>query len=143
MPDDSAVDKTTPIADGPLSAENLQVSLTVNDARLSASWYRDVLGFAVDREYEREGRLIAVSLRADAVRILLAQDNGAKGSDRVKGEGFSIQITSRQNIDGLAARAKRAGATLDTEPSDVMGARVFRLRDPDGFRLVFSSPRST
>ena len=142
MPDDSAVDKTTPIADGPLSAENLQVSLTVNDARLSASWYRDVLGFAVDREYEREGRLIAVSLRADAVRILLAQDNGAKGSDRVKGEGFSIQITSRQNIDGLAARAKQAGATLDTEPSDVMGARVFRLRDPDGFRLVFSSPRT-
>ncbi len=111
------------------------------DARQSAAWYRDVLGFTVDREHERDGQLIAVSLRASAVRILLSQDNGAKGANRAKGDGMSLQITTRQNIDALANRAKRAGVTLDTEPFDAMGARVFRLRDPDGFRLVFSSPR--
>jgi hypothetical protein len=31
---------------------------------------------------------------------------------------------------------------LDTEPTDAFGARVFRLRDPDGFRIVVSSPRT-
>jgi uncharacterized glyoxalase superfamily protein PhnB len=114
----------------------------VGDARRSATWYRDALGFSVDREFEHEGKLRAVSLRAGSVRILLSQDDGSKGADRIKGEGFSIQITTTQPIDDIAARAKKTGAVLDTEPMDAFGARVFRLRDPDGFRIVVSSPRA-
>ena len=97
----------------------------------------------MDRQFERAGQLFAVSLRAGKIRILLTQDDGAKGLARVKGDGFSLQFTTLQDIDAVAARAKRAGAELDTEPSDVHGARVFRLRDPDGFRLVISSSRET
>jgi uncharacterized glyoxalase superfamily protein PhnB len=130
-----------PAADQPLSADSLEVSLTVADARRSATWYRDVLGFTVDREHQRDGRLIAVSLSAGAVHILLGQDDGAKGADRAKGAGFSVQVTTRQDIDAIAERARRAGATFDTQPQELMGARVFRLRDPDGFRLVVSAPR--
>jgi len=125
----------------PLVAQSLEASLTVADIRRSLAWYRDVLGFTMDREFERGGRLLAVTLRAGAVRILLTQDDGARGSERAKGEGFSLQITTAHDIDSLAAGAKRAGASLDTEPADLWGARVFRLRDPDGFRLVISSPR--
>ena len=127
--------------DEPLSARSLEASFTVADVRRSADWYRDVLGFTIDREYEREGRVLGVSLRGGAIRMLLMQDDGAKGLDRRKGEGFSLQITTSQNIDTIADRAKRAGATLDSEPADVWGARGFRLRDPDGFRLTVSSPR--
>ena len=126
-----------------LIAQSLEVSLTVADARRSTTWYRDTLGFSVDREFERDGKLRAVSLRAGAVRILLSQDDGSKGTDRIKGEGFSIQITTAQSIDDIAARAKKAGAVLGSEPTDAFGARVFRLRDPDGFRIVVSSPRSS
>ena len=135
MPNES----TTPPS---LSAQSLEASLTVADIRRSLDWYRDVLGFEVAREFERGGELRAVSLRAGTVRILLSQDDGTKGLDRPKGDGFSLQFTTPENIDALASRAKGAGATLDTEPSDAFGARVFRLRDPDGFRLVVSSPRS-
>jgi uncharacterized glyoxalase superfamily protein PhnB len=138
-----ATDAVTPLADSPLTARSLEVSLTVADVRRSATWYHEVLGFVIDREYERGGQLLAVALRASATRILVTQDDGAKGLDRPKGEGFSLQITTDQSIDALAARAKEAGATLDTEPTDAWGARVFRLRDPDGFRLVVSSPRQT
>lgn len=134
-------DSSTAAATGPLTADTLQVSLTVADARQSTTWYCDTLGFVVDREHEREGRLVAVSLSAGSIKVLLAQDNGAKGTDRAKGEGFSFQITTRDNIDALAARAKQAGAVFDTEPMDAFGARVFRLRDPDGFRIVISSPQ--
>ncbi len=143
MPDSSNSDEAPPLVDHSLAAESLAVSFTVVDVGLSATWYCDALGFTVDREHEREGRVIAVSLRAGTVRILLSHDNGAKGPERQKGDGFSVQITTRQNIDALAARAKHAGAVLDTEPADVLGARVFRLRDPDGFRIVISSPRET
>ena len=125
----------------PLNAQSLQASLTVADIRRSLAWYREVLGFAVTREFEREGRLIAVSLIAGVVRILLTQDNGARGTGRVKGEGFSLQLTTAQDIDALADRAAGAGATLDTPPENAWGVRVFRLRDPDGFRWVVSSPR--
>lgn len=126
---------------GPLSAQKIEASLTAADLRRSVAWYRDVLGFTVDHEFEREGRLFATALRAGNVRILLTQDDGAKGLDRAKGEGFSLQLTTAQDIDTLAARAKQEGAQLDSEPADARGARVFRLRDPDGFRWVISSPR--
>jgi uncharacterized glyoxalase superfamily protein PhnB len=121
-------------------AISLEVSLTVNNLATSVDWYRNVLGFVIDKEHKREMRVIAVSLRSGKVRILLGQDDGSKGSNRQKGEGFSFQITTIENIDALATRARNAGATLDTEPVEIFpGKRVFRLRDPDGFRVVVSS----
>jgi uncharacterized glyoxalase superfamily protein PhnB len=125
----------------PFTATTLGASLTADDLVASVTWYRDVLGFTVEREYEREGVVFATRLRAGAVMILVTQDNGAKGEGRAKGEGCSLQFTTTQNVDELAARVKACGFTLDTEPADAWGARVFRLRDPDGFRLVISSER--
>lgn len=122
-----------------MNANSLQASLTVADIRASQAWYRDVLGFTVTKEYERGGALMAVSLSAGAARVLLTQDDGAKGTDRVKGAGISLMLTTDENIDQIAARAKAAGVTLDSEPADAFGRRAFRLRDPDGFRLTISS----
>jgi catechol 2,3-dioxygenase-like lactoylglutathione lyase family enzyme len=122
-------------------AQSLEVSLTVRDLAASVAWYRDVIGFSIDREYSREGRLFAVALSAGPVRILLGQDDGAKGQDRVKGDGFSLQFTTPQSVDAIAARIRAHGGTLDTEPADMWGTRAFRLRDPDGFRLTISAPR--
>lgn len=76
----------------PLLADRLEASLTVSHLERSASWYVDMLGFTVDQRHERDGRLIAVSLRAGAVRILLTQDDGAKGLNRARGEGFSLRM---------------------------------------------------
>ncbi len=126
-----------------LRGRRLDAALTVKDLQKSLAWYCDVVGFTVDRKHEREGKLIAVSLQAGDVRILINQDDGAKGLDRVKGEGFSLQITTDQNIDDIAKRIKEGGSTLDTEPIDTpWGARAFRFRDPDGFRFVISSERA-
>jgi len=124
-----------------LEATGVSVSLTAGDLPRSVAWYTAALGFTVEREFERDGVKFAARLRAGSIAILVTQDNGSRGGERVKGEGFSIQFTTRQNIDALAARAKEAGATLDSEPADAWGARVFRLRDPDGFKLVISSER--
>lgn len=123
-----------------LQGDNLEASLTVGNLERSAAWYADVLGFSEDRRHERGGRLVAVSLKAGAVRILLTQDDGAKGLDRAKGDGLSLQITTHQSADALADQIKRNGGHLDSEPMTFPhGARVFRLRDPDGFRFTISS----
>jgi uncharacterized glyoxalase superfamily protein PhnB len=123
-----------------LQGDRLEASLTVNNLEHSVSWYCSALGFSEDRRHERGGRLIAVSLKAGAVRILLTQDDGAKGLDRKKGEGFSLQITTHQSADELAERIKQQGGSLDTEPVTAPhGPRIFRVRDPDGFRFTISS----
>lgn len=124
-----------------LHATTLMASLTVGDLSTSAAWYRDVVGFVLDREHERDGVLMAASLRAGDVQILLTQDDGARGAARRKGEGISLQLTTdRDAVGEVAARIKGAGGVMETEPTDTpWGARVVRFRDPDGFMLVVSS----
>jgi catechol 2,3-dioxygenase-like lactoylglutathione lyase family enzyme len=134
---------TPPSLQHGLIAQSLEASLTVGDLPASVAWYSDVLGFAVEREYGREGKLFAVALRAGSVQLLLGQDDGSKGTDRVKGAGFSLQLTTTQNVDEIAAQIRARGGVLDSEPADIAGKRAFRLRDPDGFRLTISSPRAS
>ena len=137
---DSAAQASTP--EDAFSALSLDVSLTVADLALSVAWYRDGLGFSVAEEHAREGKLIAVSMRAGSARILLARDDGAHGTDRVKGAGFSMQFTTTQSIDGVAERMRASGNQIAAEPADTpWGVRMMRLVDPDGFRMVVSSPR--
>jgi len=127
-----------------LRARTISASLTVKDLQASLAWYHDVVGFTIDQKYEREGKLRGVALKAGDVRILLNQDDGARGWERVKGEGFSLQITTDQNVDEIAKRIKELGGILESEPADMpWGARVFRLKDPDGFKLAISSERGT
>jgi uncharacterized glyoxalase superfamily protein PhnB len=122
-------------------ADALSASLTVRDVRASLAWYRDALGFDVEREVTREGTLRAVALRAGGARLLLTQDDGARGLDRAKGAGFSLMLTTRQSVDAIAARIKAQGGSLASEPADMpWGARAFRVYDPDGFALAISSP---
>jgi uncharacterized glyoxalase superfamily protein PhnB len=121
-------------------ARALMASLTATDLQKSLAWYRDVLGFTVDQQHEREGTLRAVALKAGSVRIMLGQDDGARGWDRTKGEGLSLMFTTAQNVDELAERIRQRGGTLASEPMDMpWGARAFRVRDPDGFMLAISS----
>ena len=123
-------------------ASALSISLTVKDLATSLAWYHDVLGFDIDRKIEREGKLRSVALCAGAARISINQDDGAKGWDRNKGQGFSLNITTEQNIDKIANRIKELGGVLEKEPADMpWGVRLFRLKDPDGYTLGISSPR--
>jgi len=126
----------------PLEGEELAVSITADDLEKSLTWYRDVLGFRVTQRYEREGRPVAASLAAGSVRVLLGQDDGAKGWDRVKGQGCSLQITTKQDIGALARRVTEAGGVLETPVTDTpWGVKIFRVRDPNGFLFTISSPR--
>lgn len=125
-----------------LIGKPLQISLTVKELSKSVDWYTQVLGFTIDRKIERDGRLHGMAVSAGDVHIVLNQDDGAKGWSRVKGEGFSLTIVTAQNVDEIAHRAQAHGGVLDVEPKDMpWGARVFRLRDPDGYKWSVSTPR--
>lgn len=122
-----------------LSARSIEASLTVKDLAKSVKWYTEILGFTKTAENERDGKLVSVAIAAGDIHLRLNQDDGKKGWDRVKGQGLSLQFTTTGDLDAVAARAKKAGATLGSEPADMpWGARIFRITDPDGFAFTVS-----
>ena len=126
---------------GALSATSVSISLTAKDLPTSLAWYRDVMGFTVVNERMADGALRAAVVQSGVARIFLNQDDGARGWTRVKGEGFALTFNTKDSVDAIASGIKARGGTLDTEPADMpWGARVFRLRDPDGYKLSISAP---
>lgn len=123
-----------------LRLSRVMPALTVNDLDASMAWYRDVLGFVVHEEHRHEDKLVAASLKAGSVEIMLGQDDWAKGRDRVKGVGFRLYCESTQDLDGIAQQIKDNGGQLVDEPKDQpWGARDFAVADPDGYKITISS----
>jgi lactoylglutathione lyase len=137
----SPINTPQPLGADSFLARTMSVSLTVKDLEKSLAWYHDILGFSIDRKIEREGKLRVVALKAGEARISINQDDGAKGWDRIKGLGFSLQISTTQSVDEIAARIKQRGGKLLSEPADMpWGVRMLKLEDPDGFKLSISMP---
>jgi uncharacterized glyoxalase superfamily protein PhnB len=114
-------------------------TITVDDLQKSISFY-EVLGFTIDERWEDKGTLLGVMLRAGKSEIGLNQDDWQKGRDRKKGIGVRLSLSTPQNVDEIAKRAKSAGITLKSEPHDSeWQSRAFEVVDPSGFLLtVFS-----
>jgi uncharacterized glyoxalase superfamily protein PhnB len=123
----------------PLQVKTLSPSFTVNDLQKSIRFFEG-LGFAVDERWEEGGVLLGVMLRAGEARIGLSQDDWKKGRDRQKGVGMRLHLSTTQDIDQLAARAKKAGISLDSEPHDTeWSSRAFDVTEPSGFKVTISS----
>jgi uncharacterized glyoxalase superfamily protein PhnB len=116
-------------------------TITVDDLQKSISFY-EVLGFTVDERWEDKGILLGVMMRAGKSQIGLNQDDWQKGRDRKKGIGVRLSLSTPQNVDEIARRAKSAGITLKSEPRDTeWKSRAFEVVDPSGFLLtIFSEP---
>jgi predicted enzyme related to lactoylglutathione lyase len=126
-----------------IKATNLGCSITCKDLEASIRFYRDAVGFAVAHKFENEGKAVAAVVAAGDCRIVLNQDDGKLGWDRIKGQGFYLQINvaGTADVDAAATRIKTAGGTLVDEPSDrPWGARMFQFKDLDGFKLGVSTP---
>ena len=126
-----------------INATSLGCSITCKDLQASIRFYRDGIGFAVGETYENEGKVVAAVVSAGDCRIVLNQDDGKLGWDRIKGQGFYLQINvaAPADVDAAAARIKAAGGKLIDEPADrFWGVRMFQFKDLDGFKLGVSTP---
>src|SRR5262249_26767124 len=121
-----------------LQVSTIVPSLTVDDLPKSIKFYEG-LGFIVDERWEENGTLLGVMMRAGKNQIGLSQDDWKKGRDRKKGVGLRVLLSTTQNVDEIARRAKSAGITLKSEPHDTeWKTRVFEAVDPSGFLLTIS-----
>jgi uncharacterized glyoxalase superfamily protein PhnB len=116
-------------------------TLTVDDLQKSIAFYEG-LGFTIDERWEDNGTLLGVMMRTGKTQIGLNQDDWKKGRDRKKGIGVRLSMSTLQNVDEIARRAKSAGITLKSEPQDTeWKSRAFEVIDPSGFLLtIFSEP---
>ena len=122
-----------------LKAQSIAPGLTVNDLTKSIHFYVEGLGFEITRRHEMEGVLRFVSVQAGTAELGLGADDFAKGKDRVKGVGLRLYITTAQDLNQLATRAKGAGLTLDHDVMEMpWGQMAFALTDPDGFKLTIA-----
>ena len=122
-----------------LQLSTIVPSFTVDDLQKSITFY-EAFGFAVDERWEDNGKLLGVMLRAGKNQIGLSQDDWKKGRDRKKGVGMRVFMSTTQNVDQIAARAKSAGVKLNSEPHDTeWKTRAFEVTDPSGFLLTISS----
>ena len=126
-----------------INATTMGCSLTCKDLETAIRFYRDAVGLAVLQTYENEGKVVVAVVGAGDIRIVLNQDDGKLGWDRIKGQGFYLQINvaALADVDATAARVKAAGGTLIDEPADrPWGVRMFQFRDVDGFKMGVSTP---
>jgi predicted lactoylglutathione lyase len=122
-----------------LQAKTLSTSLTVNDLQQSVRFFEG-LGFTVDERWEDGGTLSGVMMKAGEAQIGLMQDDWKKGRDRQKGVGMRLFLSTTQNIDEIAKRAKENGVRIDTEPHDTeWKSRAFEVTEPTGFKITISS----
>jgi len=136
----NAPDKAARSQPETLRLRGLAPSITVRDLQASLAWYRDVVGFHVDSAHEHEGVVRGYTLAAGTQHILIGQDDGAKGADRVKGLGMRFYLETTQDVDEIAAGITARGGTLASEPADMpWGPRAFDLVDPDGFAFTIMS----
>ena len=126
-----------------LNVTAMGCSITCRELEASVRFYRDAVGFSVVQQYESDGKVTTAVIVAGNCSIVLNQDDGKLGWERVKGQGFYLQLNvgSAAEVDATAARIIAAGGTLLSEPADrPWGARMFQFNDPDGFKLGVSTP---
>lgn len=87
--------------------------------------------------------MVAAVVVAGDCRVVLNQDDGKLGWDRIKGQGLYLQINvaGAADVDAAAERIRAYGATLLNEPADrPWGVRMFQFLDLDGFKMGVSTP---
>ncbi|MBV9884834.1 MAG: VOC family protein [Sphingomonadaceae bacterium] len=114
----------------------------VADIERSLTFYRDGLGFRLQRKWEPEGRLRWCWLERGEVALML-QQFPAEGHDSWRpsgevGEGVSICIMCDDARE--LYRELRSKAVDASQPFVGNGLWVTSVTDPDGFRLDFESP---
>lgn len=136
--------------DGEVYPMPLFVRLTVTDLAASVDWYRE-LGFDVVYEmpamahvrYRKYADVMLVSEASD-----LGRDAGDDARPTPRGDGVEIYVNvENESVDDVAERATQApahaGADADGPHETGWNTREFAVRDPDGYRLVFSEPVDT
>lgn len=125
-------------------------TLIVRDLEASSKWYQDVLGFKhIFTMPGPGGQPALVHLRwVKYADLLIAKPRDGKDLTEPKGVGVSLNFSMfdrfEESVDALAEQARKMGADIESGPMDQpWNVRELAILDPDGYRLVFTTPLKT
>lgn len=124
----------------------------VEDIRVSIEWYTNVLGFIVIYEMpDPDGRTYIAHIRKEKHQDILLISSSDREYDDVIKKGVGVSITFQFNeikggnhfsIDDYASSIREKGANVIEGPVNrPWNTRELVVTDPDGYRLIFSTPR--
>jgi catechol-2,3-dioxygenase len=117
-----------------------QITLRVNDVRLSEEFYAGILGFRVDH---RAGANISyLRLNSDLLVLVKAETPGTADARDIRVDHFGFRLASDNEVDEAAIYLDDRGVHLVTRPAHRREGRAFFVMDPDGNLIEFYSMHS-
>ena len=115
--------------------------LRVEDVVRAAEFYRDALGFSLDRYWGSEAGPFLAIVHRDGVRILLGND-AVPGSPPVarqaSGGGTPVVYITVEDVDALCREYRLRGVKIVRAPETAnYGMREFVIEDGSGYLICF------
>ncbi len=114
--------------------------ICTGDARAAIDWYVRAMGAVITYQpiVMADGRIGHVELSFDGAPVMMSDPHPEIQVDApAEGRGAAVTLyLTTADVDGLAARAAAAGATIDRGPQDSDHGRTAVLRDPFGHRWM-------
>lgn len=119
--------------------------MTVRDAGTSLKFYGDAFGFKVTGTVMRNdaGVVMHAGMRLGDAAIMFAPQGMSSDMRAPASSGATDSLSLYvyvADVDAVAARAERAGATVLQRPADQFwGDRIAVFKDPDGYHWTFAT----
>ena len=112
-----------------------QITLRVNDLRLSEEFYSDILGIKLDH---RVGANISfLRLNSDMLVLVKAETPGSPEARDIRVDHFGFRLSSDAEVDAAALYLDNKGVHMVTQPAHRREGRAFFVMDPDGNLVEF------
>ena len=133
----------------PRKNKTIAPSIRVKDMQKSLDFYTKTLGFQTsDKLTRKDGRIAHASVGFDSPLLMLAPIEYVRTPQTKKdlaknklgiGVQFHIGINGSKKLDEFFTDVKAKGITIINEPMiEFWGNRIFTVRDPVGYALMFS-----
>ena len=117
--------------------------LAVYDMRRTVAFYRDVLGFEVEAEWEQDGHLYWAAMKCGDTRLMFNaeyEDHERKPEhDRPHGKDV-IFYFSPEDVVALRESLAQKGCEVGNLRVTHYKHKQFDVKDPDGYTLCFTQP---
>lgn len=117
-----------------------QITLRVNDVRLSEEFYVGILGFRVD--HRAGANITYLRLNSDLFVLVKAETPGTADARDIRVDHFGFRLASDAEVREAAIYLEDRGVHLVTRPAHRREGLAFFVMDPDGNLIEFYSMRS-
>lgn len=116
--------------------------LNVYDMRRTVAFYRDVLGFELEQQWEPDGHLYWASMKRGGTKLMFnaEYEDHERKPEHDRPHQDVIFYFYPQDVVGLRESLIAHGCKVSALQVVHYNHKQFEVKDPDGYRLCFSQP---